>query len=60
VQGIVEIIRCVMCLKQGQWPSRVQDVEEVDVAKLKEMVNVKDEDIAKLDEFVKAQERSNQ
>jgi TRAP-type mannitol/chloroaromatic compound transport system permease small subunit len=60
VQGIVEIIRCVLCLKQGQWPSRVQDVEEVDVAKLKEMVNVKDEDIAKLDEFVKAQERSNQ
>jgi hypothetical protein len=38
----------------------VADVEEVDVAKLKEMVNVKDEDIAKLDEFVKAQERSNQ
>jgi TRAP-type mannitol/chloroaromatic compound transport system permease small subunit len=60
VQGIVEIIRCVLCLKQGQWPSRVQDVEEVDVAKLKEMVHVKDEDIAKLDEFVKAQERSNQ
>jgi TRAP-type mannitol/chloroaromatic compound transport system permease small subunit len=59
VQGIVEIIRCVLCLKQGEWPSRVQDVEEVDVAKLKEMVNVKDEDIAKLDEFVKAQERSN-
>jgi TRAP-type mannitol/chloroaromatic compound transport system permease small subunit len=58
VQGIVEIIRCVLCLKQGQWPSRVADVEEVDVAKLKEMVNVKDEDIAKLDEFVKAQERS--
>jgi len=60
VQGIVEIIRCVLCLKHGQWPSRVQDVEEVDVVKLKEMVHVKDEDIAKLDEFVKAQERSNQ
>ena len=23
VQGIVEIIRCVICLKQGDWPSRV-------------------------------------
>jgi TRAP-type mannitol/chloroaromatic compound transport system permease small subunit len=51
VQGIVEMIRCVLCLKHGQWPSRVQDVEEVDVDKLKEMVKVKDEDIAKLDEF---------
>ena len=46
VQGIVEIIRCVICLKQGYWPSREQDVEEVDVDKLKEMVHVKDEDIA--------------
>jgi TRAP-type mannitol/chloroaromatic compound transport system permease small subunit len=45
MQGIVEIIRCVICLKQGYWPSREQDVEEVDVDKLKEMVHVKDEDI---------------
>ena len=46
VQGIVEIIRCVICIKQGDWPSREEDVEEVDVDKLKEMVHVKDEDIA--------------
>ena len=39
-QGIVEIVRCVLCLKQGTWPSREQDVEEVDVDKLKEMVHV--------------------
>ena len=56
VQGIVEIIRCVICLKQGNWPSRQVDVEEVDVDKLKQMVHVKDEDIAKLDRFVVAQE----
>ena len=54
VQGIVEMIRCGVCLKQGQWPSRVADVEEVDVEKLKEMVKVKDEDIAKLDQYVTA------
>ncbi|MBS3905573.1 MAG: TRAP transporter small permease subunit [Syntrophaceae bacterium] len=52
LQGIVEIIRCVQCLKQGKWPSREEDVKEVDVDELKEMVHVKDEDIAKLDEFV--------
>lgn len=52
VQGIVEIIRCVMCLQTGQWPKRGEDVEEVDVEKLKEMVHVKDEDIAKLDAYV--------
>ena len=52
VQGVVEIIRCVMCLQTGQWPKRGADVEEVDVDKLKEMVHVKDEDIAKLDAYV--------
>ena len=57
VQGIVEIIRCVICIKQGEWPLREEDVQEVDVEKLKEMVHVKDEDIAKLDKFVVQQER---
>ena len=56
VQGIVEIIRCIICIKQGEWPSREADVQEVDVDKLKEMVHVKDEDIAKLDQFVVRQE----
>jgi TRAP-type mannitol/chloroaromatic compound transport system permease small subunit len=55
-QGIVEIIRCIICLKQGAWPSREADVQEVDVDKLKEMVHVKDEDIQKLDEYVVRQE----
>ena len=52
VQGVVEIIRCVICLQTGEWPKRAEDVEEVDVAKLKEMVHVKDEDIAGLSAFV--------
>ncbi len=52
LQGIVEIVRCIQCLRDGDWPSREQDVEEVDVDKLKEMVHVKDEDIAALDKYV--------
>jgi TRAP-type mannitol/chloroaromatic compound transport system permease small subunit len=56
IQGIAEMIRCIRCLKDGRWPSRQEDVEEVDVDKLKELVHVKDEDIAKLDEFVTAKE----
>jgi TRAP-type mannitol/chloroaromatic compound transport system permease small subunit len=58
VQGIVEIIRCIICLKQGEWPSRRADVVEVDVDKLKAMVHVKDEDIQKLDQYVVAKEQS--
>jgi TRAP-type mannitol/chloroaromatic compound transport system permease small subunit len=52
LQGIVEIIRCVLCIRDGKWPSREQDVDEVDVDKLKAMVHVKDDDIAALDKYV--------
>jgi TRAP-type mannitol/chloroaromatic compound transport system permease small subunit len=57
MQGIVEIIRCIICIKQGHWPSREEDVQEVDVDKLKEMVHVKDEDIDKLDQYVTKEPR---
>src|SRR5260221_1474846 len=57
-QGIVEIIRCIVCIRQGDWPSREADVQEVDVDKLKEKVHVKDEDIQKLDALVMKQEHA--
>ena len=53
-QGLVEIVRCIVCIQKGEWPKRGDDVDEVDVEKLKEMVNVKDEDIAKLDALLTA------
>ena len=42
LQGIVEIVRCLQCLGDGDWPSRERDVEEVDVEKLKEMVHAEE------------------
>jgi TRAP-type mannitol/chloroaromatic compound transport system permease small subunit len=57
MQGIVEIIRCIICLKNGAWPSREADVEEVDVEKLKEELHVKDEDIQKLGEVIERRDR---
>jgi TRAP-type mannitol/chloroaromatic compound transport system permease small subunit len=46
LQGIAEIIRCVQCLRSGQWPARAHDVEEIDVEELKQMVGIKDNDEA--------------
>ena len=31
LQGIAEIVRCIACLKTGEWPSRLKDVSEIDV-----------------------------
>ena len=47
-QGVVEIVRCVIAIRQGAWPSREEDVEEVDVDQLKEMVHVTDAGVGKV------------
>lgn len=30
LQGIAETIRCVLCIKTGEWPARMHDVEEME------------------------------
>lgn len=31
LQGLAEMARCVICIRSGEWPARIQDVEEIDV-----------------------------
>lgn len=31
MQGIAEIVRCVVCIKTGEWTPRIEDAEEADV-----------------------------
>jgi TRAP-type mannitol/chloroaromatic compound transport system permease small subunit len=31
LQGLAEILRCLVCLKTGEWPARLKDVAEIDV-----------------------------
>ena len=31
LQGFAEIVRCIVCLRTGEWPSRLKDVTEIDV-----------------------------
>jgi len=30
LQGFAEVLRCVVCLREGQWPTRLHDVEELE------------------------------
>ena len=30
LQGMVEVVRCVVCLRTGEWPQRLHDVEELE------------------------------
>ena len=43
MQGLAEITRCIICLKTGEWPQRLHDVEEVDVEEMKQALHIKDE-----------------
>lgn len=46
VQGIAEVVRCVMCLREGAWPQRLHDVEELETAILHEHETGKDQGLA--------------
>jgi TRAP-type mannitol/chloroaromatic compound transport system permease small subunit len=56
LQGFVEMVYCVQCLKHGSWPKRDKDVEEVDVEKLKEMVHVTED----IDDIASPQHKGSQ
>ncbi len=30
LQGIAQVCRCIACLKTGQWPAHLEDVEELE------------------------------
>jgi TRAP-type mannitol/chloroaromatic compound transport system permease small subunit len=32
IQGIAEILRCIICIRTGDWPERLHDVEEMETA----------------------------
>jgi TRAP-type mannitol/chloroaromatic compound transport system permease small subunit len=34
VQGVAEVMRCIICIREGAWPRRLHDVEEIESAVL--------------------------
>ena len=36
LQGIAEIIRCLVCIREGNWPQRLHDVEETESVVIRE------------------------
>ena len=36
LQGVAEIIRCILCIRSGAWPQRLHDVEETESVILQE------------------------
>ncbi len=36
IQGFAEVLRCIVCLREGAWPARLHDVEELETQILKQ------------------------
>jgi TRAP-type mannitol/chloroaromatic compound transport system permease small subunit len=36
IQGAVEVVRCIMCIRSGEWPQRLHDVEELEKVMLED------------------------
>lgn len=51
LQGIVESIRCVICIRTGAWPQRLHDVEELDKIMLEKAEHGEYEVVKELEEI---------
>jgi TRAP-type mannitol/chloroaromatic compound transport system permease small subunit len=38
LQGFAEMARCILCLRTGEWPRRLHDVEEADIEQIRALV----------------------
>jgi TRAP-type mannitol/chloroaromatic compound transport system permease small subunit len=47
MQGLVEVVRCVRCIRSGEWPQRLSDVEELDQIILARAAERDPEDLAR-------------
>jgi TRAP-type mannitol/chloroaromatic compound transport system permease small subunit len=49
MQGAVEAIRCIMCIRTGEWPQRLHDVEELEKILIDEAEQKKESPITKIE-----------
>lgn len=47
LQGLVEVVRCVRCIRSGEWPQRLHDVEELDQVILAQAAQKSPEELAR-------------
>jgi len=47
IQGLAEVARCIMCLRDGRWPPRMSDVEELEKVLLEQAAHEREEEAKK-------------
>jgi TRAP-type mannitol/chloroaromatic compound transport system permease small subunit len=54
MQGLAEIVRCVVCLNTGEWPERLKDANEIDVVEQQLANSIYVDEDAKRDAIARA------
>jgi len=49
-QGVVEVMRCVTCIRTGEWPKRLHDVEELEKVIMEEAEKKREAEITRAEE----------
>ena len=60
LQGIAETIRCIQCLRTGEWPQRLHDVEELEVELIRKHKEEMEAQMRKEEEYREAQKAAGQ
>src|SRR5262245_22489350 len=50
IQGLVEVARCIMAIRAGEWPKRLHDVEELEKVILNEAEKKKQDEMTRAEE----------
>jgi TRAP-type mannitol/chloroaromatic compound transport system permease small subunit len=50
LQGVVEVFRCIKCIRAGEWPARLHDVEELEKVMLSEAEQKKAAEMSRAEE----------
>jgi TRAP-type mannitol/chloroaromatic compound transport system permease small subunit len=56
IQGLSEMVRCVVCLKTGAWTERIKDAEEIDVVEQQLAASVYVDEAARREAIEKAKQ----
>jgi TRAP-type mannitol/chloroaromatic compound transport system permease small subunit len=56
VQGLAEIMRCIVCLKTGEWTPRLKDADEIDVVEQQLAGSIYVDEDAKREAMAKAKQ----
>jgi hypothetical protein len=59
LQGAAQVCRCILCIRNGEWPAHLEDVDEMEVI-MQHQQQDEDQARADIDEIIDGDQKDNQ